>query len=82
MEHFKRELIDDLDYYNNRRSKAKLKGLPLLFTDSKPFRLLDSNICLTFWGHFTFLYEKIGFLFAREKAFCARETDCSLIIAT
>ena len=28
MEHFKRELIDYLDYYNNRRCKAKLKGLP------------------------------------------------------
>ena len=28
MEHFKSELIDYLDYYNNRRSKAKLKGLP------------------------------------------------------
>ena len=28
MEHFKQELIDYLDYYNNRRSKAKLKGLP------------------------------------------------------
>ena len=28
MEHFKRELIDYLVYYNNRRSKAKLKGLP------------------------------------------------------
>ena len=28
MEHFKTELIDYLDYYNNRRSKAKLKGLP------------------------------------------------------
>ena len=27
MEHFKRELIDYLDYYNNRRIKAKLKGL-------------------------------------------------------
>ena len=25
---FKRELIDYLDYYNNRRIKAKLKGLP------------------------------------------------------
>ena len=25
MEHFKRELIDYLDYYNNRRIKAKLK---------------------------------------------------------
>ena len=28
MEHFKTELIEYLDYYNNRRSKAKLKGLP------------------------------------------------------
>ena len=28
MEHFKHELIDYLDYYNNRRIKAKLKGLP------------------------------------------------------
>ena len=27
MERFKRELIDCLDYYNNRRIKAKLKGL-------------------------------------------------------
>lgn len=27
MEHFKRELIDYLDYYNNRRIKAKLTGL-------------------------------------------------------
>ena len=28
MEHFKRELIEYLDYYNDRRIKAKLKGLP------------------------------------------------------
>lgn len=28
MDHFKRELIDYLDYYNNRRIKVKLKGLP------------------------------------------------------
>ena len=28
MEHFKTELIDYLEYYNNRRIKAKLKGLP------------------------------------------------------
>lgn len=27
MEHFKRKLEDYLDYYNNRRIKAKLKGL-------------------------------------------------------
>ena len=28
VEHFKRELINYIDYYNNRRIKAKLKGLP------------------------------------------------------
>ena len=28
MEHFILELIEYLDYYNNRRIKAKLKGLP------------------------------------------------------
>ena len=28
MEHFKAELIEYLDYYNNHRGKAKLKGLP------------------------------------------------------
>lgn len=28
IEHFEAELIEYLDYYNNRRSKAKLKGLP------------------------------------------------------
>ena len=28
MEHFKQELLDYLDYNNNRRIKAKLKGLP------------------------------------------------------
>ena len=28
MEHFKLEMLDYLDYYNNRRIKAKLKGLP------------------------------------------------------
>jgi transposase InsO family protein len=28
MEHFKRELIDYLDYYNNHRCKTKLKDLP------------------------------------------------------
>ena len=28
LEHFKAELIDYIDYYNNRRIKARLKGLP------------------------------------------------------
>ena len=28
MGHFKQELIEYIDYYNNRRIKAKLRGLP------------------------------------------------------
>ena len=28
VEHFKAELIEYIDYYNNRRIKARLKGLP------------------------------------------------------
>ena len=28
VDHFKRELIRYIDYYNNRRIKARLKGLP------------------------------------------------------
>ena len=28
MEHFKQELMEYLDYYNNRRIKSTLKGLP------------------------------------------------------
>ena len=28
IEQFKQELVEYLDYYNNRRIKAKLKGLP------------------------------------------------------
>ena len=28
LEHFKQELADYLDYYNNHRIKIKLKGLP------------------------------------------------------
>lgn len=28
MEHFKVEIINYMDYYNNRRIKIKLKGLP------------------------------------------------------
>ena len=40
-EHFKQELVEYLDDYNNRRIKAKLKGLPPVITDSKPFWLLE-----------------------------------------
>ena len=37
MEHFKLELIEYLDYYNNRRIKAKLKGLNNFY-----FRILSN----------------------------------------
>ena len=57
MEHFKRELIDYLDYYNNRRIKAKLKGLPpalhRLQALSATWTFYYEKYCLTFGGHFT-----------------------------
>ena len=57
MEHFKQELVEYLDYYNNRRIKAKLKGLkPALHRPqalSATCTISVVNICLTFWGHFT-----------------------------
>lgn len=37
MDQFKQELIEYLDYYNNRRIKAKLKGSPPAITDNKPY---------------------------------------------
>ena len=36
IEHFKAELIDYLDYYNNRRIKANLKGLPPAIQTTNP----------------------------------------------
>ena len=45
MEHFKQELVEYLDYYNNRRIKGKAKrACRLQFTDSKPFRLLEQSL--------------------------------------
>ena len=42
MEHFKLELIEYLDYYNNRRIKAKLKGLPPAIQTASPFGCLNN----------------------------------------
>ena len=43
MEHFKLELIEYLDYYNNRRIKAKLKGLPPAIPQTaSPFGCLNN----------------------------------------
>ena len=48
MEHFQLELLDYLDYYNNRRIKAKLKGLsPAIHRQqarSAAYRIFFSNI--------------------------------------
>lgn len=56
MEHFKQELIEYLDYYNNRRIKAKLKGLPPAIHRqqalSAAWTIFASKYCLTFRGHF------------------------------
>ena len=41
MEHFKLELIEYLDYYNNRRIKAKRKGLPPAIHRQQAFWLLE-----------------------------------------
>ena len=68
MEHFKQELIEYLDYYNNHRIKAKLKGLPPAILNSKPFRLLEQFyfkvLSPTFWG-VTSLGEPLFFIFIR-----------------
>ena len=41
VDHFKQALIEYIDYYNNRRIKARLKGLPPAISDSKPSWLLE-----------------------------------------
>ena len=55
MEHFKQELVEYLDYYNNRRIEQNERACRLQFTDNKPFRLLEQfllqNMALTFWDH-------------------------------
>ena len=57
LDHFKQELIDYIDYYNNRRIKARLKGLPPALHRqqalSAALTICVRNICLTFWGHFS-----------------------------
>jgi hypothetical protein len=62
MENFKEELIEYMDYYNNRRSKAKLKGLSPAIHSNKPLGCLIKNVCLTFWGHFIFFVAPFVFV--------------------
>ena len=60
MEHFKQELVAYLDYYNNRRIKAKLKGLPPAIHRQQALSaartIFTSKYCLAFGGHFKNLY--------------------------
>ena len=55
---FKQELVDYPDYYNNRRIKAMLKGLPPALHRQQALSVAWiislSDICLTFWGQFSF----------------------------
>ena len=57
MEHFKQKLVEYLDYYNNRRIKAKRKGLPPAIHRQQALSaartIFTSKYCLTFWGHFS-----------------------------
>ena len=56
MEHFKQELIEYPDYYNNRRIKAKLKGLPPAIHRqqalSAAYTIFAEILFPSFWGHF------------------------------
>ena len=55
MEQFKQELVDYLDYYNNRRIKTMLKGLsPALYRKQAliaSWTIFTSKYCLTSWVH-------------------------------
>ena len=55
MEHFKQELVEYLDYYNNRRIRAKRKGLAACNSQTtSPFGYLNNfyfKYGLTFWDH-------------------------------
>lgn len=53
MAHFKREIINYMDYYNNRRIKLNLKSLPpAIHRRQAPFCILIKMS--SFWGHFIF----------------------------
>ena len=54
MEHFKQELVEYLDYYNNRRIKAKRKGLPPAIHRQQALSaastIFTSKCLSNFWG--------------------------------
>lgn len=54
-EHFKEEVIEYLDSYDNRRIKAMLKGLPPASQTASPLSNLNNfllRFLSNFWGHF------------------------------
>lgn len=59
MDLFTQELIDCLDYYNNRRIKAKLEGLPPVIHRRQALSAAQTvfvfKYCLTFGGRFTMI---------------------------
>ena len=65
MEHFKLELIEYLDYYNNRRIKAKLKGLPPAILDNKAWLAAEQF-------YFKILSNFLGSLQCGCRLFCCR----------
>ena len=50
IEHLKQAIVDYIDYYNNKRIKAKLKGLSPVQYRTKSFAYIN---CLTFWGQYS-----------------------------
>ena len=58
MEHFKQKLVEYLEYYNNHRIKAKLKGLPpVIHRQQALFGCLNNfyqKYLSNFWGSLQF----------------------------
>ena len=50
LEQLKQAIVDYIDYYNNKRIKAKLKGLSPVQYRTKSFAYIN---CLTFWGQYS-----------------------------
>ena len=67
MQHFKQELIAYLDYYNNHRIKAKLKGLPPAIHRQQALSVASSIPPSNFWGS---LHSTRRFRFYYEFSFC------------
>ena len=80
MEHFKQELIEYIDYYNNGRIKARLKSLRLLYTDSKSSWLLN-NLSWKYLSNFLeSLYSfSLGFFFITKISKYHRQIGTEIV---